>query len=613
MPRDEKTRRELLIRANSLPLLPGVYIMKDKNGGVIYVGKSRKLKNRVSQYFQNGDKNIKTARMVAAVYDFEYFLCDTEIEALTLENTLIKKHTPKYNVRLKDAKSYPYIKITDEEYPRIIMTRKREADRGKYFGPYSGTATVYAVIDTLRRALNLPTCNRRFPRDIGKERPCIYYQMKRCCGVCKGDVSAEEYSYLISLAVEILKGNTSSAKQSLTKQMYEHAEAERYEAAAKCRDTLVALDKLSQKQNVVASPDSEQDVIGFYSDELSSCLSVLYIRGGAVCDKEDILTGGERIMDRESISGFLIEHYRGRGAVPKSLLLSVDMDDEELEGLSHFLSDMAGHKVTVRVPERGAGKTLCSLAVSNAAEKVRQYKLDSEQDEGALVRLASYLALEVYPARIEAYDISNLGAEHITAGMVVLNNGKLSRGDYRYFRIKSVEGTDDYAAMREALSRRLAHLSDEEGSFAQVPDLILLDGGIGHVAVVRELMEQMNLDIPVFGMVKDDFHKTRALCSDCEEISIAKDSELFVMLYKLQEEVHRFTVSKMDAAKRKTLTHSSLTKIKGIGDAKAKLLLSHFGGLAGVRAATAEELASVRTVSRADAENIRKYFDKKRK
>ncbi len=613
MPRDEKTRRDLLARANSLPLLPGVYIMKDKNGGVIYVGKSRKLKNRVSQYFQNGEKNIKTARMVAAAYDFEYFLCDTEIEALTLENTLIKKHTPKYNVRLKDAKSYPYIKITDEEYPRIIMTRKREADRGKYFGPYSGTATVYAVIDTLRRALNLPTCNRRFPRDIGRERPCIYYQMKRCCGVCRSDVSAEEYSYLISLAAEILKGNTSSAKQSLTKQMYEHAEAERYEAAAKCRDTLTALDKLSQKQNVVASPDSEQDVIGFYSDELSSCLSVLYIRGGAVCDKEDILTGGERILDAESISGFLIEHYRGRGAVPKTVLLSVDMDDEEIEGLSHFLSDMAGHKVTVRVPERGVGKTLCSLAVSNAAEKVRQYKLDSEQDEGALVRLAAYLALEVYPSRIEAYDISNLGAEHITAGMVVLSNGKLSRGDYRYFRIKSVEGTDDYAAMREALARRLAHLSDGDGSFAQVPDLILLDGGRGHVAVVREMMEQMNLDIPVFGMVKDDFHKTRALCSDSEEISIAKDSELFVMLYKLQEEVHRFTVSKMDAAKRKTLTHSSLTKIKGIGDTKAKLLLSRFGGLAGVRAATAEELASVRTISRTDAENIRKYFDEKRK
>lgn len=613
MPRDEKIRRELLARANSLPLLPGVYIMKDKNGGVIYVGKSRKLKNRVSQYFQNGEKNIKTARMVAAVHDFEYFLCDTEIEALTLENTLIKKHTPKYNVRLKDAKSYPYIKITDEEYPRIIMTRKRDADKGKYFGPYSGTSTVYAVIDTLRKALNLPTCNRRFPKDIGKERPCIYYQMKRCCGVCTGGVSAQEYSYLIGLAAEILKGNTSAAKQSLTAQMYEYADAERYEAAAKCRDTLAALEKLSQKQNVVASPDSEQDVVGFFADELSACLSLLYIRGGAVCDKEDVLTYGERMLDAESVGGYLIEHYRSRGAFPKNLLLSVNMDDEEIEGLSAYLSQIAGHKVNVRVPERGAGKTLCALAVSNAAEKVRRYKLDAEQDEGALVRLASYLALEVYPSRIEAYDISNLGDEHITAGMVVLNNGKLSRSDYRYFRIKSIDTADDYAAMREALARRLAHLSDADGSFSQAPDLILLDGGRGHVGVVRELVYEMGLDIPVFGMVKDDFHKTRALCSDSEEISIAKDSEIFVMLYKLQEEVHRFTVSKMDSAKRKTLTHSSLTKIKGIGDAKAKLLLSHFGGLAGVRAATAEQLCKVKSLSRADAENIVKYFENKSK
>ncbi|MBQ9162337.1 MAG: excinuclease ABC subunit UvrC [Clostridia bacterium] len=613
MPRDEKIRRELLSRANSLPLSPGVYIMKDRNGGVIYVGKSRKLKNRVSQYFQNGEKNIKTARMVAAAYDFEYFLCDTEIEALTLENTLIKKHNPKYNVRLKDAKSYPYIKITDEEYPRIIMTRKRESDKGRYFGPYSGTATVYAVIDTLRRALNLPTCNRRFPRDIGKERPCIYYQIKRCCGVCNGDVSAEEYSYLIGLAAEILKGNTTAVKQSLTQQMYEYSEAERYEAAAKCRDTLVALEKLSQKQNVVASPDSEQDVIGFFADELSSCVSVLYIRGGAVNDKEDILCGGDRILDAEGVGGFLIEHYKGRGAFPKTVLLSVDMDDEEVEGLSHLLSEMAGRKVNVRVPVRGANKTLCALAVSNAAEKVRQYKLEAEQDEGALVRLASLLGLEVYPSRIEAYDISNLGAEHITAGMVVLNNGKLARSDYRYFRIKSVEGTDDYAAMREALSRRLAHLSDGEGSFSACPDLILLDGGRGHVAVVRQLMSEMGLDIPVFGMVKDDFHKTRSLCSDSDEIGIAREGEVFVLLYKLQEEVHRFTVSKMDAAKRKTLTHSSLTKIKGIGDSKARLLLSRFGGLAGVRAANVGELAAVKGISRADAENIRKHFDEKGK
>ena len=610
MPRDEKRRLELLARANSLPTSPGVYIMKDKNATVIYVGKSRKLKNRVSQYFQNSDKSIKTARMVMMAQDFEYFLCDTEIEALTLENTLIKKHAPKYNVKLKDAKSYPYIKITDEAYPRIIMTRKRDSDRGRYFGPYSGTSTVYSVIDTLRRTLNLPTCSRQFPRDIGKERPCIYYQMKRCCAPCTGNVSPEEYSYHISLAADILKGNTASAKRSLTEQMYALAEEERYEAAARCRDTIAALDRLGQKQTVVAAPDIEQDVVGFYSDEVSSCLSIFYIRGGAVSDREDFMSGADRILDEESVGGFLCEHYRLREYIPKTLLLSFPMEEEELAGLSEYLSRMAGHKVAVRVPERGANKTLCELAAGNAAEKVRSFRLDAERDEGVLGRLAELLRLEVYPARIEAYDISNLGTEHLTAGMVVMENGRLAKGEYRYFRIKSVEGTDDYASMREALSRRLAHLDDADGSFSHLPDLILLDGGRGHVSVIKELLFELGLDIPVFGMVKDDFHKTRALCTDTEEISIARENEVFVLMYRLQEEVHRFTVSKMDSAKRKTLTHSSLTKIKGIGDSKAKALLSAFGGLGGVRAATLEELSAVKGISSSDAENIRKYFDK---
>ena len=610
MPRDEKRRLELLARANSLPTSPGVYIMKDKNATVIYVGKSRKLKNRVSQYFQNSDKSIKTARMVMMAQDFEYFLCDTEIEALTLENTLIKKHAPKYNVKLKDAKSYPYIKITDEAYPRIIMTRKRDSDRGRYFGPYSGTSTVYSVIDTLRRTLNLPTCSRQFPRDIGKERPCIYYQMKRCCAPCTGNVSPEEYSYHISLAADILKGNTASAKRSLTEQMYALAEEERYEAAARCRDTIAALDRLGQKQTVVAAPDIEQDVVGFYSDEISSCLSIFYIRGGAVSDREDFMSGADRILDEESVGGFLCEHYRLREYIPKTLLLSFPMEEEELAGLSEYLSRMAGHKVAVRVPERGANKTLCELAAGNAAEKVRSFRLDAERDEGVLGRLAELLRLEVYPARIEAYDISNLGTEHLTAGMVVMENGRLAKGEYRYFRIKSVEGTDDYASMREALSRRLAHLDDADGSFSHLPDLILLDGGRGHVSVIKELLFELGLDIPVFGMVKADFHKTRALCTDTEEISIARENEVFVLMYRLQEEVHRFTVSKMDSAKRKTLTHSSLTKIKGIGDSKAKALLSAFGGLGGVRAATLEELSAVKGISSSDAENIRKYFDK---
>ena len=609
----EDIRKNLLDKANSLPLTPGVYIMKDKEGRVVYVGKSRKLKNRVSQYFQNSEKTVKTARMVASVWDFEYFLCDTEMEALTLENTLIKQHNPKYNIRLKDAKSYPYIKITDEAYPRLIMTRKRDKDKGKYFGPYSGVSTVFSVLDTLRTVLALPTCNRRFPRDIGKERPCLYYQMGRCCGPCTGKVSETEYAATVALAADILRGNTGEVKRRLTEEMYAHAEAERFEAAARCRDTIGALERLRQKQTVVASPDAEQDVIGFYSDEVAACVSVFYIRGGAVIDKEEFLAGGERILDEDTLGAFICEHYRVREYIPKQILLSFPLSTDELEGLSRYLSTMAGHKITVRTPERGNNHTLCELVRSNAAEKVRQYRLDAEKDEGVLVRLAEILELPTYPSRIEAYDISNLGAEHLTAGMIVCEDGKLNKTDYRHFKIKTVaDTTDDYASMREALSRRLDHLSDGEGSFAKLPDLILLDGGRGHVGVIQELMTERGLDIPVFGMVKDDFHKTRALCTHDGEISIARENGVFALIYRIQEEVHRFTVSRMDAAKRKTLTHSTLTRIKGIGDAKAKVLLTAFSGMAGVKAATEEEIAAVKGISKADAVNIREYFDRKK-
>ena len=613
MPTREEEKKLLLEKANSMPLSPGVYIMKDREGRIIYVGKSRKLKNRVSQYFQNSEKNLKTARMVAAVRDFEYFLCDTEMEALTLENTLIKQHNPKYNIRLKDAKSYPYIKITDEPYPRLIMTRKRERDRGKYFGPYSGVSTVFSVLDTLRTVLGLPSCNRRFPRDIGKERPCLYYQMGRCCGPCTGKVTPEEYAATVAMAADILRGHTGEVKRRLTEEMYAHAEAERFEAAARCRDTIAALERLRQKQTVVASPDTEQDVIGYFGDDVASCVAVFYIRAGAVVDKEEFLAGGERILDEEGLGAFICEHYRVREHIPKQILLSFSMDPEELTGLSQYLSELAGHKVTLRTPERGQGRTLCELVCSNAAEKVRRYRLDAERDEGALVRLAELLELGGYPGRIEAYDISNLGAEHVTAGMIVCEDGKFNKADYRFFKIKSVEGApDDYASMREALDRRLEHLSDGEGSFGKLPDLILLDGGRGHVGVVRELMAERGLDIPVFGMVKDDFHKTRALCTEDGEISIARENAVFLLIYRIQEEVHRFTVSRMDAAKRKTLTHSTLTKIKGIGNAKAKALLAAFGGISGVKNATEAELAAVKGISKADAESIRAYYDTKK-
>ena len=606
---ETKDRLErLLDKANSLPLQPGVYIMRDRAGKVIYVGKSRKLKNRVSQYFHQGEKNPKTAKMVSLVHDFDYMLCDTEMEALTLENTLIKQYTPKYNIRLKDAKSYPYLKITSGEYPRIVFTRRRDSDHAKYFGPYSGVSVVFSVLRMLQKTFGLPSCNRKFPQDIGKERPCLYYQMKQCCGVCTGHVTPEEYAERIRFAREVLRGNTAKAKQQLREQMMQYAEKEQYEAAAQCRDTIQALEQLSQKQKVVASPDCEQDVIGIYTDDFTSCISVFYIREGAVVDHKEYLFGADSIVDAGGIASFLCEHYRLREYVPARILLSQPLEDEEQEAVVAYLSDRAGHKVTLSVPERGDGRALCEMVCANAAEKAKMYRLDAEKDNSVLLRLAQLLCLETLPERIEAYDISNFGSEHLTAGMIVCKNGKFSKADYRTFHIKTVEGTDDYASMREVLARRLKHLEDENGSFSEFPDLILLDGGRGHVATVRALLQEMELDLPVFGMVKDDFHKTRALCTENEEIAIAREQQVFQLIYRIQEEVHRYSVSRMEQAKGRTLTTSSLEKIPGIGKQKAAKLLQAFGGLAGVRHASEEQLGTVSGLSKKDVANILAYF-----
>lgn len=608
-------KEALLEKANSLPLCPGVYIMRDKSGAIIYVGKSRKLKNRVSQYFQHNKKDTKTSRMVSCVNDFDYILCKTEIEALTLENSLIKQHSPKYNIRLKDAKSYPYIKITGEEYPRIIFTRSRNADSSKYYGPFSGSAIAYSILDILHKSLGIPSCKRRFPQDIGKERPCIYYQMKQCCGLCTGNVSREEYLSLISCAGDILKGNIKTSVNVLEQRMLEFASEEKFEAAARCRDTIRALERLNQKQSVVASPDVNMDVFGLYSDDVISCMSVMYIRNGVVADKSDFVFNSEAIIDEEALSSYIAEHYIGKEYIPSVISLSFDMTDEDIATLESFLSERAGHRVYIKKPARGANKELSMVVAQNAQEKARQTKLNAKKDESVLINLASLLQLETVPERIEAYDISNIGAESITAGMVVYENAKPLKSDYRLFKIKTVNGApDDYSSMREALSRRIKHLKeDTSGAFSILPDLILLDGGKGHVSVAKEVLREEGIDIPVFGMVKDDFHKTRALCTDSAEINIAKDRAVFVLVYSIQEEVHRFTVGKTMASKRSTMKHSSLEKISGIGPAKAKRLLEAFGTLSALKNAAESEIRAVKGISEADAERIYEYFHGKGK
>lgn len=600
--------KRLLEKANELPLCPGVYIMKNGSGKVIYVGKSRKLKNRVSQYFQNSSKNIKTSRMVSLVDNFDYIVCNTEIEALTLENTLIKQYSPKYNIKLKDAKSYPYIKITNEEYPRIIFTRTRLNDKAKYFGPYSGTATVFSVLSLLNKSLGIPSCKRKFPRDIGKERPCIYKQMKQCCGVCAGDVSVEEYNALIKSATEILRGNTAKARKAIESEMLKYAEAENFEAAIRCRNTINALGKLAEKQKVVSSSSDNHDVFGLFVSDVCTAISVLNVREGVLVNKSDYVFGNDRVVDDSSLGSFLCDYYRGKDDIPKEVLLSFELDCEERDLVEEYLKSLLEVNVDVRTPERGDKKALAGIAVNNAEQAANRYVSESEKSDGLLASLAEALGLEVLPSRIEAYDISNLGSEHKTAGMIVLEDGKLKKSDYRSFTIKTVEGTDDYASMQEALKRRFEHIEDESGSFSNLPDLVLLDGGKTHVACIRKALSEMGIEVPVFGMVKDEYHKTRSLCDEENEISIAADKELFVFIYKIQEEIHRFTVSKMTAAKLKTLKTSSLEKIKGIGEKKAKAILLKFGTLDAVKNASVEELALVKGVSIKDAESVYTHF-----
>ena len=599
----------LLEKANNLPLCPGVYIMKDKGGNIIYVGKSRKLKNRVSQYFQQSKKNTKTLQMVSRVDDFEYIICKTEIEALTLENSLIKQHSPKYNIKLKDAKSYPYIKITAGEYPRVIFTRTRSADKGKYFGPFSGTSTAYSILDIIYKSLGIPNCKRSFPRDIGKERPCIYYQMGKCCGVCTGKVSREEYSEIIKCAADILRGHTRTSVNMLEKKMMEHAEMEQFEAAARCRDTVKALKQLGQRQNVVADPDTNADVFGLYTDGAFACISTMYIRDGAVSNKNDFTLSADALTESNALSAFLVEHYMMCNYIPKLIVLSFELDSGDRIDLEDFLSERLGAKVVIRYPERGQMSELSKICVANAEEKVKQNRIAAQKDDEVLYTLAKMLRLESIPERIEAYDISNIGSEHITAGMVVFKNGKPSKDDYRSFNIRSVVGKpDDYSSIREAVGRRLEHFSDEKGSFSEYPDLILIDGGKGQVSAARTALKNAGVEIPVFGMVKDDFHKTRALCTESEEINIAKEQSVFILIYKIQEEVHRFTVGRTTNAKRKTLKHSSLEKINGIGPAKAKRILSAMGTLSAVRNASLEALNTISGITNTDAYNIYDYF-----
>lgn len=594
-------------KASLLPLSPGVYIMRGDGGKVIYVGKSKKLKNRVSQYFHETDfKSVKTDMMTSLVRDFEYIVCDTETEALTLENSLIKLYKPRYNIKLKDDKSYPYISVNmHDEYPRFTVTRKREDPRALYFGPYSGTTVVYGIINAMQKTFGLPACNRRFPRDKGKVTHCIYRQIG-CLAPCDENVTSEQYRESFSEAVDFLSGNYKKITDELTEKMLYASENEMFEAAAVCRDRIRAIEKLREKQKVVASPEVERDVISAYAGDAVSAVCVFYIRGGKLTDSEIFYFSGGEILDSSALCSFICELYVRREYIPKEITVGGELSESDKELCESWLSEKTNRKVNLTLPLRGEKKKLCDMAKENAEQKCKEYLLSSQKTDKTLARLASLAGLETIPERIEAFDISNIGDEHITAGMVVFENGKPKKSDYRIFRMKTVSTRDDYASMREAVSRRCAHFSDDG---AVAPDLFLIDGGAAHVSAAKQAMREAGYDIPTLGMVKDDKHRTRALVGeDGDEIQILSEQQVYSLIYKIQEEVHRFTISKMMGGKRKAEKTSVLENVSGVGTAKAKALLAVFGGLSAIKQADISELCRVKGITESIAKNIKEYF-----
>ena len=591
-------------KASSLPLTPGVYLMKDKLGKIIYVGKSKALKNRVTSYFTDvKNHNIKTLTMVSRVQDFDYILTDTNIEALVLENRLIKLHTPKFNIRLKDSKSYPYLKLTiNDEYPALLFTRKRINDGARYFGPFSSAQTALSLMKTAQRAFGLASCKRVFPRDIGKERPCIYKQLGTCSAPCDNSISAEEYKERNKKAMAFLRGSFGAVKRDLETQMMTAAEDLNFEAAARLRDRIRALDACKQSQKVVGAPDDEKDVIAYYSDDFCTAISVFFIREGAITDSEAEVFPAEQLAGESDIISYLCDFYLKREFIPREITFDFPLSDEGCEDLQAFLQANCSAKCHLRFPEKGNAKQLCKMVYENAKEFASKHKSAKEKQDDIALRLAHLLSLEVMPELIESYDISNMGADNITAGKISILGGKFNKSAYRTYKIKSVSAPDDYASMREAISRRLSHTEDT------YPDLILLDGGKGHVSVIRELLAELGIQIPVFGMVKDDFHKTRALTSDTKEISIARETAVFNFIYKIQDEVHRFTFGTMQKAKRKSVKKSSLTDISGIGPNKAKALMTHFKSIGAIKNASRDEIAAVKGITKIDADTIYTYF-----
>ncbi len=590
-------------KSNRLPLSPGVYLMKDKSGLIIYVGKAKALKNRVTTYFHNNSQhNEKTLKLVDNIYDFDFICTKTELDALVLECSLIKLHQPKYNILLKDDKGYNYIKISREPYPRITYSLNTNDENADYIGPFTGGYTVKQAVEEANTIFMLPTCKKCFPSAFGKERPCLNHHIKKCMGVCRGKITSEEYRKIIDEALDYLKNGSKASVEQLTAEMERAAENLEFEKAARLRDRISAITRLAHSQKIL-DYKQEYDIVGAAQNVGMASFAVIKYRGGRLIDKENFFIGDEydpSAMRRD----FLLSYYSEREDIPKEIYIDEEFEDTEL--ITQLLREKAGHAVKFVIPHRGDGMAQVTLAKRNAGEYLALKVGRTAKEISALEDLKNLLGLEKIPYIIESYDISNFGDTGMVGGMIVYRNGRPFKPSYKRFNIKTVVGQNDYACMQEVLRRRMQRYLDGDENFAPLPDLILLDGGKGHISAVSEVFDELKIDVPLFGLVKDSKHRTRAIARAGGEISVSANRGLFSLLTNIQDEVHRYSIS-FQRVKHKQKTYTlELTEISGIGGAKAQALLKAFKTKQGMKEATVDELRAAAKVS---AEKAKELYD----
>ena len=607
-----------------LPAKPGVYLMHDKSDAIIYVGKAISLKNRVRQYFQAGRRvSAKIERMISQIDHFEYIITDSEVEALVLENNLIKEHEPKYNTMLKDDKTYPYIKATVyEDFPRLIYSRQPKKDKCKYFGPFTNVTAARDTLEFAHKIYRIRTCRRVLPRDIGKERPCLNYHIGKCNAPCQGYISKEEYNKNFNKALKLIEGDYKQVIEYLEEKMYEASEKMEYEQAAVCRDLIESVKKMSVKQKINDFGGMDRDVVALARTNEEAVVQVFFIREGKLIGRDHFhLKGSYGEKENDMLQAFIKQFYAGTPFIPREVMVEYEVTESEL--IEKWLSEKRGGKVSIIVPKKGQKERLVELAHKNAAmvltKDMEKIKREEERTTGAMKQISGWLGLEDV-SRVESYDISNISGFLSVGSMVVFDDGKPKKSEYRKFRIKTVEGPNDYASMYEVLKRRFSHglmeieqlneknLSNEFGSFTKFPDLIMMDGGVGQVHIAMQVLSELDIDIPVCGMVKDDNHRTRGLFFDEHEIPIDTNSEGFRLMTRIQDEVHRFAIEYHRSLRSKEQVKSILDDIPGIGEKRRKALMKHFASIEAIKNAAIDELARAESMNEKAAASVYKFF-----